>query len=340
MPQTGMKVEDVRAMCCHLRLPNKELTRRGGGLFNAFPLTGSVGVVTLNLSRIGYLSKDTDEFITRLGEQMDLAKTSLLIKKKAVEDFTVAGLYPYSKTILRPIMRQHGEYWSNHFLTIGNIGMNEACLNLLGEGINTTEGFKLAKRALLFMRERSLEYQYEKITKEGYPVNLFNIEATPAEGATHRLALADKQLYPDIQTGNITASAAPFYTNSTQLPAHLDLPLGEIIKHQQELHPIYTGGTVLHAYFGESGSSPEGVRKVVRKIAEKSKIPYFTATMEFSNCPKHKRMSGVYFKCPECGKDCEVYSRIVGYYRPVSQWNPGKRSEFELRKHFRGELKL
>ncbi len=334
MPQTGLDPADVRSMCCHLRLDNKLLSKRGGGLFSAFPLTGSVGVVTVNLARIGYLAKDDDDFFERLRGLMEKAKTSLLIKKEAVEKFTRIGLYPYTSNILSPIMRKFGGYWSNHFLTFGCIGMNEACLNFLGTSIHTREGLKLAKRVLIFMNELSLEYQNEKVNKKGYPENLFNVEATPAEGATHRLALADKKAYPDIKTANWIDDSAPFYTNSTQLPVYLDLPLSQAIAHQQQLQPLYTGGTVFHVLLGESGSSPEGVKKLTRRIVEHSTLPYFTMTPSFSICPKHQWIPGIHHTCPTCGKTCEVYSRIVGYYRPVSQWNPGKRSEFNLRKEY------
>lgn len=334
MPHTGLDPSDVRAMCCHLRLDNKLLSKRGGGLFGAFPLTGSVGVVTTNLSRIGYLAKDDDDFFERLRQTMEKAKTSLLIKKEAIERYTRVGLYPYTSGILRPIMRKFGGYWSNHFLTFGCIGMNEACLNFLDTSIHTKEGSKLAKRVLLFMNELSLEYQNEKINDKGYPVNLFNVEATPGEGTTHRLALADKEAYPEIKTANLTDDTAPFYTNSTQLPVYVDLPLGRAIAHQEELQPLYTGGTVFHVFLGESGSSPEGVKKLVRRISSNSKLPYFTMTPTFSICPQHQWLAGMHSKCPTCGKDCAVYSRIVGYYRPVSQWNPGKQSEFNLRREY------
>ncbi len=332
MPQTGLKVEDSRAMCCHLRLDNTELVRRGGGLFNAFPLTGSVRVVTINLARIGYLAKGDDDYFERLGNLMDIAKSSLLIKKKAVEDYTRVGLYPYSAVILRPIMRKFGGYWSNHFLTFGCIGMNEASMNFLDTSILSEEGLKLAKRTLQFMVDKSVEYQDEELNEKGYPENLFNVEATPAEGATYRLALADKAKYPEIMTANLLELSAPFYTNSTQIPVYADVPLGQAIGHQQELQPLYTGGTVFHCFLGESGSSPEGVKKLTRRIAERSTLQYFTMTPSFSICPEHQYIPGIHSKCPTCGKDCDVYSRIVGYYRRVKDWNPGKQSEFKLRR--------
>ena len=337
MPQTGLDVSDVRSMCCHLRLDNKELTKRGGGLFNAYPLTGSAGVVTINLARIGYLSKSEDDFFERLDHQMNLAKDSLILKKKAVEDFTKAGLYPYSKTILRPIMRKYGGYWSNHFLTFGCIGMHEACGNFLGEGIQSPEGLQLAKKTLDFMVNKSLDYQNENINPKGYPENIFNIEATPCEGATYRLALADKRMYPKMIVANeqfLAKGAEPFLTNSTQLPVNIDWPINQMIAHQQQLQPMYTGGTVHHILIGENNPSPEGIKKIVQRVSANSVLPYFTITPTISVCPTHRRMSGEFWKCPICGKDCEVYSRIVGYYRPVSQWNAGKRSEFTIRKTF------
>ncbi len=331
MPQTGLDPEDVRSMCCHLRTSNKQI-RRGGGIFNAFPLTGSIGVVTINLARIGYLARDEDDFRDRLEDQLHIAKTSLIIKKKAIEKYTELDLYPYSKNILRPIMRRYGGYWSNHFLTVGNIGMNEACLNLFGENILSDEGKKLSIKTLTFINDKLAEYQDEEHDKKGYPVNMFNSEATPAEGTCYRLALLDKKHYPGSVVANehlLSKGAEPFYTNSTQVP--VDTPLLDAIFHQDDLQPLYTGGTVLHLYSEDKNPPPNAVRDLVQRVALKTHLPYFTFTPTFSICPSHGYLSGRIPECSICGKETEIYSRVVGYYRPLSHWNPGKKSEFSLR---------
>ncbi len=317
--------------CCHLRTSNKEI-RRGGGLFNAFPLTGSIGVVTINLARIGYLARDEDDFRDRLEDQLHIAKTSLIIKKKAIEKYTELDLYPYSKNILRPIMRRYGGYWSNHFLTVGNIGMNEACLNLFGENILSDEGKKLTVKTLNFINDKLAEYQDEEYDKKGYPLNMYNNEATPAEGTCYRLALLDKKYHPDAIVANehlLAGGAEPFYTNSTQVP--VDTPMIDAIMHQDDIQPLYTGGTVLHLYIEDRNPSPEGVKKIVQRVAANTQLPYFTISPTFSICTSHGYLSGRILQCNICGKETEIYSRVVGYYRPLSHWNPGKVSEFDMR---------
>ncbi|MEM2527718.1 MAG: ribonucleoside triphosphate reductase [Candidatus Bathyarchaeia archaeon] len=327
---SDMKPEDVRSMCCRLRIDNRELRKRGGGFFGANPLTGSIGVVTINLPRIGYLARDEDKFFERLGELMDLAKDSLEIKRKILERFTEKGLYPYSRHYLRFVKEAYGKYWKNHFSTIGIIGMNEALLNMFGHGIATEEGTKFAIKTLLFMRERLMEYQEET-------GNLYNLEATPAEGASYRLARIDKKKYPDIIVANekyLSMGAEPFYTNSTHLPVDYTGDLFEALDHQDKLQPLYTGGTVFHIFLGERVYSWTAAAALVKKVSYDYHIPYFTLTPTFSICPTHGYISGEHRICPKCNAKCEVYSRVVGYLRPVDQWNDGKQSEFRIREKF------
>ena len=325
---SGMDVEDARSMCCRLRLDNRELLRRGGGLFGSQPLTGSVGVVTINLPRIGYLSKTKKDFFDRLGKLMDLAKESLEIKRKALDNFMEKGLYPYSKHYLSGIKKMRGSYWGNHFSTIGLLGMNEALLNFLEEDTGSTRGRKFTLEVLDFMRDKLVAYQKETD-------NLYNLEATPAEGATYRLALKDKEKYPDIITAG--TKDVPFYTNSTQLPVNYTDDIFEALKLQDEAQGKYTGGTVLHIFLGEKIDNPESAKALVKKAFTKFSLPYMTLTPTFSICPVHGYISGEHFTCPKCTieQPCEVYSRIVGYLRPVQQWNNGKKEEFNKRKEFK-----
>jgi len=327
---SDMKPEDVRSMCCRLRIDNRELRRRGGGLFGASPLTGSIGVVTLNLPRMGYLASDEDDFFQRLEGLMELAKDSLEIKRKILERFTDIGLYPYSKHYLRFVKEAYGSYWKNHFSTIGLIGMNEALLNLFGYGIATADGAKFAIKVLEVMRGKLLDFQEAT-------GNLYNLEATPAEGTSYALARIDKSKYPDIIVANekhISQKAEPFYTNSTHLPVDHTGDLFEALEHQDSLQPLYTGGTVFHIFLGERIYSWEAAAEIVRKVANVSQIPYYTLTPTFSICRTHGYISGEHKTCPHCGAGCEVYSRIVGYLRPVDQWNDGKQAEFRIRRTF------
>jgi len=327
---SNMKPEDVRSMCCRLRIDNRELYKRGGGLFGANPLTGSIGVVTLNMPRIGYLSKDEDEFFGRLEKLMEIAKDSLEIKRKGLENFTENGLYPYSRRYLRHIKEGFGKYWKNHFSTIGLIGMNEAVVNLLGCNIASPEGRDFAVKTLSFMREKLLDFQQET-------GNIYNLEATPAEGTSYRLARIDKVKHPDIIVANekhLVKGAAPFYTNSSQLPVDYDGDLFEALEHQENLQTLYTGGTVFHIYLGERLHSWESAAEVINKVSWNSHLPYFTLTPTFSICPTHGYISGTHKQCPACGANCEVYSRVVGYLRPVDQWNDGKQAEFAIRRTF------
>ena len=327
---TDLKPSDVRSMCCRLRIDNRELHKRGGGFFGANPLTGSVGVVTLNLPRIGYLATDEDDFITRLQSLMELARDSLEIKRKVLEKFTENGLYPYSRRYLRNVKERTGLYWMNHFSTIGIVGMNEAIMNLFGVGIASGDGMAFAQRILSFMRNKLLMFQEETDS-------IYNLEATPAEGTSYRLARIDRKKYPDIVPANqksVTVGAEPFYTNSTQLPVDFEGDLFEALQHQDKLQTLYTGGTVFHIFLGERLHSWKAAAELIKKVAWSSHMPYFTLTPTFSICPTHGYVNGEHKECPTCGAKCEVYSRVVGYLRPVDQWNDGKQAEFAIRKTF------
>ena len=309
----GIDPHKVRSMCCRLMLDLKELHRRYGGFFGYADKTGSVAVVTINMPRLGYVSKDEGEFFERLERLMELAKESLEIKRKLVEQNMKRGLLPLSARYLGTL--------KFHFSTIGLIGMHEACLNFLGEGIQTKTGKEFAIRTLKFMRERLVEFQDETD-------NIYNLEATPAEGTSHRLAKLDKARYPKIITAG---KKVPYYTNSTHLPVGYTNNLIEALRHQDDLQVLYNGGTILHGFLGEAVSSAEGCRELVRKIAENFRLPYYTITPTFSICMEHGYLRGEHFKCPRCGKPAEVYSRIVGYYRPVQNWHVGKQEEFRER---------
>ncbi|MEM3627927.1 MAG: ribonucleoside triphosphate reductase [Candidatus Bathyarchaeia archaeon] len=327
---TDMKPEDVRSMCCRLRIDNRELRKRGGGFFGANPLTGSIGVVTLNMPRIGYLAKNEDEFFERLEALMEIAKNSLEIKRKALENFTENGLYPYSRRYLRNVKETFGKYWKNHFSTIGLVGMNEAIMNLFGFSIASSEGLEFAVKVLNFMREKLADFQEET-------GNIYNLEATPAEGTSYRLARIDKRKYPDIIVANeryLSKGAEPFYTNSSQLPVDFEGDLFEALEHQERLQTLYTGGTVFHIYLGERLYSWRSAAELIRRVTWNTRLPYFTLTPTFSICPTHGYTSGEHKQCPICGAKCEVYSRVVGYLRPVDQWNDGKQAEFTIRRTF------
>ncbi len=328
---SDMSPEDARSMCCRLRLDNRELTKRGGGLFGANPLTGSIGVVTINLPRIGYQAREKNDFLKQIAEVIQLARESLTIKRKVLENFTENNLYPYSKFYLQRIKEASGAYWKNHFSTIGIIGMNEACLNFMGEGIGSPKGQQFALETMNYMRD--LLSQIQRETGE-----IFNLEATPAEGTAYRLAMLDKKRFPDICCANETdyrqQGCAPFYTNSTQLPVNYTDDIFEALCLQDELQTKYTGGTVFHTFLGEQITDTAGTKALIKKIAENFHLPYFTLTPTFSVCPEHGYISGEHKTCRTCGRDTEVYSRVVGYLRPVTQWNDGKQEEFHLRKTF------
>lgn len=327
---SDMNPEDARSMCCRLRIDNRKLYRRGGGgLFGSNPLTGSIGVVTINMPRLGYLAEDESDLLDRLESIMELAKESLEVKRKVLERFTEANLYPYSKFYLRSIKARFGGYWKNHFSTIGLLGMNEACLNLLGEDIAGENGKSFTLGVMDFMRKKLVEFQQET-------GNYYNLEATPSEGTSHRLARRDFDRYGDMLFGNGDGREVEnvFYTNSTHLPVDYSDDLFEVLEHQDEIQTRYTGGTVLHFYLGEQVSDASSIKNIVRKVCESYRLPYFTFSPTFSICPRHGYLTGEQNPCDICGTATEVYSRIVGYLRPVDQWNQGKKEEFRLRKTY------
>lgn len=329
---SDMSPEDARSMCCRLRLDNRELQKRGGGLFGANPLTGSIGVVTINLPRIGFVAETKETFFKRLETLCDIAGKSLTIKRKILEHFTEESLYPYSMFYLRAIKERTGSYWTNHFSTIGIIGMNEACVNFTGEDIGQPGGRVFAIEVLDFLRNKLERIQSE--TGE-----IFNLEATPGEGTAFRLAMIDKQLFPNIICANEKDfrehGAEPFYTNSSQLPVNYTSDLFEALELQDELQTKYTGGTVFHIFLGEEIHHYESTKNLVRKITGNFHMPYFTLTPTFSICTAHGYLSGYHEECPKCHMTTEIYSRVVGYLRPVKQWNNGKQAEFYIRKMFK-----
>ena len=316
---SDLKPTDVRSMCCRLQMNLNQLRAKTGGLFGSGESTGSVGVVTINMPRIGYLAKNKKDFFDRLAEIIDLAKESLEIKRKVVTYNLNNGLFPYTKRYLGNL--------DHHFSTIGPLGMNEACLNFLGKdkGIASKEGKEFSLEVLDFMREKLKEFQKET-------GNIYNLEATPAEGTSYRLAKIDKEKYLKIIT---SGEKIPYYTNSTQLPVDYTEDIFEALDFQDELQCKYTGGTVFHGFIGEKMPSVEATKKLVKKIAENYHLPYFTITPTFSICPDHGYIAGEHFKCPQCKKECEVYSRVVGYIRPIQQWNVGKQEEFNDRKEYK-----
>ncbi len=323
---SDMSPDDARSMCCRLRLDTRELNRRGGGLFGANPQTGSIGVVTINMPRIGYLAKSEQDFLERLDRLMTIARNSLEIKRKVLEKFTAQDLYPYTKFYLRQVFERFGCYWQNHFSTIGLVGLNEACLNLFGEDIGSERGRAFALTVMDFMRARLADYQEQT-------GNYYNLEATPAEGTTYRLARLDRKLYPDIITAG--GEGEPFYSNSTQLPVNYSDDILRVLDLQDEIQTKYTGGTVVHAFVGEAISDPQAVKAFVRMVCQNYRLPYFTLTPTFSICETHGYLAGDVHACPHCGRNTEVYSRVVGYIRPIQQWNAGKQNEFHQRKTYR-----
>ena len=307
---------DVRSMCCRLQLDLRELKNRGGGLFGSADKTGSIGVVTINLPRIGYISKTKEEYFENLKSMMDLAKTSLEIKRYVIEENLSKNLMPYTKVYLG--------HFNNHFSTIGIIGMHESLLNFMRRGIETTEGKEFAIEVLNYMRSVLKDYQEET-------GNLYNLEATPAEGASYRLAKKDKQLYPDIIT---SGDNEPYYTNSTFLPVGITQDPFEVLEHQTPLQTLYTSGTVLHIFLQEKPQAST-LKTFIKKAFSQYPVPYMTITPTFSICETHGYIAGEHFECPVCSKPTEVYSRIVGYYRPVKSWNKGKQQEFKERLEYK-----
>jgi ribonucleoside-triphosphate reductase len=314
--------KSIRAMCCRLNLDQNQLIKRPGGMWGPGDATGSVGVVTINLNRLGYEAKSKDEFFEKISYYMGLAKNSLEIKRVMVEKNLKNGLMPFTKIYLGT--------FKNHFSTIGLCGMNECCLNFVGKDLSTKEGTEFAVETLKFMRDKLVDFQQETN-------NLYNLEATPAESTAYRLARLDKKMYPDIITAG---ENEPYLTNSSQLPVDKTDNVIEAIEHQDKIQHLYTGGTIFHTFMGEKISSGEACKQLVKKIASNTQLPYFTITPTFSICNDHGYITGEHFKCPTCNSETEVYSRIVGYYRPVKQWNVGKKEEFKDRLEYTEEKAL
>jgi len=322
---SDLSPEDAVSMCCRLRLSTKELRKRGGGLFGSNPMTGSIGVYTINLPRIGYLSKTVSEFKARLWQLASIGKISLEIKRKIIEQQSDDALYPYSTHYLRNIKERTGQHWYNHFSTIGIVGMNEAVLNFMGKDITTPEGCEFAEEILEYLRDILMEFQEET-------GHVYNLEATPAEGTAYRLAQLDKAKYPDIITAG---KDAPYYTNSSQVPVGFSDDIFEVLDLQDDLQNLYTGGTVHHLYIGESIEDIRTCKNLIKKIFDNYKLPYISLTPTFSICPEHGYIRGEEFSCPECGQETEVWSRVVGYLRPVQNYNKGKKEEYFDRKKFK-----
>lgn len=312
---SDLKPSDTRSMCCRLRLDLKELTKKTGGLFGFGESTGSIGVVTINLPRIGYLSKTKKEFFQRLGHLMDLAYASLEVKREIVQKNLERGLLPYTKRYLGSLR--------HHFSTIGLSGGNEACLNFFGKSIATPEGKNFMIEVLTYMRQKLESFQ----EKSG---QIYNLEATPAEGTSYRFARIDKKKFGK-KIISVGTEEAPYYTNSSHLPVGDTDDIFTALEHQDDLQVLYTGGTVLHGFLGEKVSNGENCSLLVKKIAENFRLPYYTITPTFSICTNHGYLKGEVRKCPKCGKETLTYSRVVGYLRPVQSWNKGKKQEFAER---------
>jgi len=315
---SGLKPNSIRAMCCRLQMNLDELYNRPGGMWAIGDSTGSIGVVTINLNRLGYMAqRKKKEFFNLLEKYLVMAKTCLEKKRKEVQHLYDLGLYPYSARYLRG--------FQNHFSTIGIIGMHDCCQNLLGASIKSAKGKDFAIRTLSFIRDEIREFQ----TETGH---LYNLEATPAEGASYRLAKLDKEHCKDIYTSD-EGNGEAYLTNSTFLPVNDGKNTFDAIEHQNDLQALYTGGTIFHTFLGES-PSVKATKELVKKIASKSRLPYFSITPTYSICPQHGYLKGEQATCPKCNNPTQVYSRIVGYYRPLASWNAGKQNEFKNRKTF------
>jgi ribonucleoside-triphosphate reductase (formate) len=308
---SDLSPEDVRSMCCRLQMDLRELRRRTGGLFGAGDLTGSIGVVTLNLPKLAYLAQGEDDFFDLITEYAELARDSLEFKRKWIADNLDRGMFPFSRRYLKNGL-------NGHFSTIGIIGGHEACLNLLGKGIESDGGVRFMRRALNHLRQLTVRFQEET-------GNLYNLEATPAEGTSYRLAKIDKSLYSEIQA---SGNGIPYYTNSTNLPVGSTRDPFHALEHQNQLQTLYTGGTVFHTFLGEAVPDHEALKNFIIKALTMTKIPYLSITPTFSVCKEHGYLQGEQPNCPHCGGTAEVYTRVVGYYRPVSLWNKGKQSEY------------
>ncbi|XPV76241.1 MAG: ribonucleoside triphosphate reductase [Desulfovibrio sp.] len=311
---SDLNPEDVRSMCCRLQMDLREIRKKTGGLFGAGDLTGSIGVVTLNLPKLAYLAHNEDDFIDLVTEYAELASESLEFKRKMVQANFDSGMFPYSRRYLK-------NGYKAHFATIGLIGGHEACLNLLGKGIETEAGTRLMRRTLKHLRELVVKFQEDT-------GSLYNLEATPGEGTCYRLAKIDKELYGDIITAG---DETPYYTNSTLLPVGISADVFFALENQDKLQTLYNGGTVFHSFIGEAAPDEESVKNFLIKAMTNTKIPYISLTPTFSICENHGYLAGEHFECPDCGEEAEVYTRVVGYYRPVKRWNLGKQEEYRER---------
>ncbi|MFN2268141.1 MAG: ribonucleoside triphosphate reductase [Desulfonatronovibrio sp.] len=311
---SDLSPEDVRSMCCRLQMDLRELRKRTGGLFGAGDLTGSIGVVTLNLPKLAFLAQGEQDFLDIITEYADLARDSLEFKRKFITDNMERGLFPFSKRYLKNGLK-------NHFSTIGVVGGHEACMNLLGKGIETEAGTGLMQKVLNHLRQLTIGYQ------EGTG-SLYNLEATPAEGTSYRLAKIDKELYNSIYA---SGNGIPYYTNSTAMPVGATRDVFEALEHQNKLQPLYTGGTVFHTFLGESVADCDSLKSFIIKAMSMTKLPYISITPTFSVCKEHGYIVGEHPACPDCGSETEVYTRVVGYYRPVKMWNKGKQAEYQDR---------
>ncbi|OBQ54512.1 ribonucleoside triphosphate reductase [Halodesulfovibrio spirochaetisodalis] len=314
---SDLNPEDVRSMCCRLQMDLREIRKKTGGLFGAGDLTGSIGVVTLNLPKLAYLAHNEEDFLDLVEEYAEMAKESLEFKRKLCQQNLEAGMFPFSRRYLK-------NGYKGHFSTIGLIGGHEACLNLLGKGIETESGLRLMRRVLNHLRALTVRFQEET-------GNLYNLEATPGEGTCYRLAKTDKDLYADIVSAG---NEVPYYTNSTLLPVGLTGDVFYALEHQNELQTLYNGGTVFHSFLGEAVPEPESVKNFLIKAMSNTKIPYISVTPTFSICKEHGYINGEHFNCPTCGSEAEVYTRVVGYYRPVKRWNKGKQEEYRQRQEY------
>lgn len=323
---SDLSPEDARSMCCRLRLDQRELRKRGGGLFGSNPLTGSIGVVTLNLPRIGYRSKTKEQFFRKLKNTVDIAVESLELKRKCLEKWTDEGLYPYCQIYLESIKAKSGQYWSNHFSTIGLVGMNEALMNFMGKDVGSDKGLAFGHEIMDFLRNQLKEVQEQT-------GNMYNLEATPAESTAYRLALKDRRQFPDIYCQG--TKETPYYSNSSQLPPQYSDDVFEVVELQDALQSKYTGGTVLHLYTADKVTDAGAVTRLIQKIFTHNEMPYVSYTPTFSHCSHHGYMKGEHFECPQCGEETLVYSRVTGYYRPIQNYNKGKQQEFSERIKFR-----
>lgn len=314
---SDFKPEDVRSMCCRLRMDLRELRKKVGGLFGAGDLTGSIGVVTLNLPKLAFLAHDEADYLDLVTEYAHLAKDSLEFKRKLIADNLERGMFPFTRRYLT-------NGYNGHFSTIGVVGGHEACLNLLGKGIETPAGIALMRKTLHHLRELTRDFQEET-------GSLYNLEATPAEGVSYRLAKLDKALYANIKA---SGNGVPFYTNSTALPVDMNQNIFQALEHQDQLQTLYTGGTVFHTFLGEAVADPESLKQFLIKALSRTKLPYLSITPTFSVCKEHGYLRGEQQTCPQCGTPAEVYTRVVGYYRPVQMWNKGKQAEYAERKVF------